>query len=114
MIQKNGELTISDAFIKSSNIFSKIINDSYNDNLGICNRGINFDLRSKSDLSYSNNLFKTIQMKEGLKLVSAHGKDMKCPMYILTFYNAANDKMVNPTFIDMIKKQRNVICKKQS
>ena len=32
-------------------------------------------------------------------------------MHILTFYNAvANDgKMVNPTFIDMIKKQNNVI-----
>ena len=26
-----GELTISDAFIKSSNIFSKIVNDSYKD-----------------------------------------------------------------------------------
>ena len=35
------------------------------------------------------------------------------PMHILTFYNAvANDgKMVNPTFIDMIKKQNNVIYK---
>ena len=34
-------------------------------------------------------------------------------MHILTFYNAvANDgKMVNPTFIDMIKKQNNVIYK---
>ena len=53
-------MTISDAFIKSSNIFSKIINDSYNDNpWDFINRVYKFGLGKplNLDLPYSNNLF---------------------------------------------------------
>ena len=116
-----GELTISDAFIKSSNIFSKIINDSYNDNpWDFINRVYKFGLGKplNLDLPYSNNLFINNPNERSWSGISipymAIGYEMQfSPMHILTFYNAvANDgKMVNPTFIDMIKKQNNVIYK---
>ena len=114
-------MTISDAFIKSSNIFSKIINDSYNDNpWDFINRVYKFGLGKplNLDLPYSNNLFINNPNERSWSGISipymAIGYEMQfSPMHILTFYNAvANDgKMVNPTFIDMIKKQNNVIYK---
>ena len=70
------------------------------------------------DLPYSNNLFINNPNERSWSGISipymAIGYEMQfSPMHILTFYNAvANDgKMVNPTFIDMIKKQNNVIYK---
>ena len=116
-----GELTISDAFIKSSNIFAKIINDSYNDKpWDFINRVYKFGLGEplNLDLPYSNNLFINNPNERSWSGISipymAIGYEMQfSPMHILTFYNAVanNGKMVNPTFIDMIKKQNNVIYK---
>ena len=116
-----GELTISDAFIKSSNIFSKIVNDSYKDKpWDFINRVYKFGLGEplNLDIPYSNNLFINNPNERSWSGISipymAIGYEMQfSPMHILTFYNAVANygKMVNPTFIDMIKKQNNVIYK---
>ena len=114
-----GELTISEAFIKSSNIFSKIINDSYKDEpWDFINRVYKFGLGEplNLDLPYSNNLFINNPNERSWSGISipymAIGYEMQfSPIHILTFYNAVanNGKMVNPTFLYAVKKQNNII-----
>ncbi|MEA3503875.1 MAG: penicillin-binding protein [Bacteroidota bacterium] len=116
-----GKLSVSEIFVKSSNIgVSTIITEAYNDPKDFLSTIENFSLLKKLDLDikgegspYFNSPDQTSWSAVSLPWMSIGYETLLTPLQILTFYNAvANDgKMIKPQFVKEVRNSGDIIKK---
>ena len=114
-----GEITIQQAFEKSSNVFSKIINDAYkSDPQAYINRLKSFGLADSLGISLAGEPKPTMYEPgtsnwygTSLPWMAIGYEFLQTPLQTLAFYNAVanNGTLVKPQFVQEIRRGNNVI-----
>ena len=116
-----GRITVQEAFEKSSNVFSKIVNDAYQmDAQAYVNRLKSFGLGDTLGLDIAGEPFPVIKNRgedgwSGITLPQmAIGYEVELtPLQILAFYNAVanNGELIKPQFVTEIRRGNEVLQK---